>query len=227
MIGCVYMSCHLYYLFLSFVLQDPKSSKSGNAEHNPKETHVCSEKIHCSLDSSTAFSSALSGKMKQTGDEIKCVASEAVHHTVLPQDRRRCTRNVAETQKPDSTADKPRRRSTICQKLSLFCAKMSRKNAVVYKEAQTQDINKHRTSSVKLQKISTIDFRDCRRTYDKDFAPHRYCDDTDITQGPTVFINMASLHTSHSFSSGSTLSESTSTHRVVGRRLKVVEYGVV
>lgn len=209
-------------MFLSFVLQDPKSSKSCNAEHNPKETCVGSEKSR----SSTAFSSALSEKMEQTGDEIKCVASEAVHHTVLPQDQRRCTRNVAETQKPDSTVDKPRRRSTICQKLSHFYAKMSRKNAVMYKEAQTQDIKKHRTSSVKFQKISTMDFRD-RTTRDKDFAPHSYCDHTDITQGPTVFINLASLHTSHSFSSASTLSESTSTHKVIGRRLKVVEYGVV
>ena len=165
--------------------------------------------------------------MEQTGDEIKCVASEAVHHTVLLQDQHRCKRNAAETQKPDSTADKPRRRSAICQKLSHFCAKMIRKDAVMYKEAQTQDIKKHRTSSVKLQKISTRDFRDCRRTRDKNFAPHSYCDDTDITQGPTVFINMASLHTSHSFSSGSTLSEFTSTHRVVSRRMKVVEYGFV
>lgn len=220
-------------MFLSFILQNLESPRGRNAEHNSQETSAGAWKSHCMTlsvrDSPTASSCVVSGKMQKTEDEIMRVANETVHHTVLPQDRCRCTRNAAETQKPHSSVDKPRRRSTICQKLSHFCSKMSRKDTVIHKEAQTRDLRKHRTQSFQVNKLSTKEskhFRDSRKTRDKDFAPHSYCDDTNFTQG-TVYINMASLHRSHSFSSSSTVSGSTSIHRAVRERTNVVAYGFV
>ena len=219
-------------MFLSFILQNLETLRGCNAEHNSQETSAGTVKGHCMTLSQTVRDSptaSLCGKMQKTEDEIMCVANETVHQTVLPQDQRRCTRNAAETQKPHSSVDKPQRRSTICQKLSHFCTKMSRKDTVIHKEAQTQDLRKHRTLSFHVTKLSTKEskhFRDSRKTRDKDFAPHSYCDDTNITQG-TIFINMASLHRSHSFSSSSTVSGSTSIHRAVRERMNVVAYGFV
>ena len=220
-------------MFLSFFLQNLKSPRGCNAEHNLQKASAGAGKSHHMTlsqtvrDSPSASLCAVSGKMQKTEDEIMSLATETVHHTVLPQNQRRCTRNAAETQKPHSSVDKPRRRSTICQKLSHFCAKMSRKDTVIHKEAQTpQDSRKHRAQSFLVIKLSTKESRDFRKIRDKDFAPHSYCDDTNITQ-ETVFINMASLHRSHSFSSSSTVSGSTSIHRAVRERTSVVAYGLV
>ena len=223
-------------MFLSFILQNLESPRRCNAEHNLQESSVGAGKSHCMTLSQTVRDSpsvslcAVSGKMQKTEDEIMSLATETVHHTVLPQDQRRCKKNAAETQKPHSSVDKPRRRSTICQKLSHFCAKMSRKDTVIHKDAQTpQDSKKHRAKSFLVTTLSTEEskhIRDSRKIRDKDFAPHSYCDDTNITQG-TVFINMASLHRSHSFSSSSTVSGSTSIHRAVRERTNVVAYGLI
>ena len=147
-------------MFLSFILQNLESPRGCNAEHNSQETSAGTEKNHCMTlsqtvrDFPTASSCAVSGKMQKTEDEIMRVAKETVRHTVLPQDQHRCTRSKAEIQKPHSSVDKPRRRSTICQKLSHFCAKMSRKDAVIHEEAQTQDLMKHRTLSFHVTKLS-------------------------------------------------------------------------
>lgn len=214
-------------MFISFILQNLESPRRCNAEHNLQESSAGAGKSHCMTlsqtvrDSSSVSLCAVSGK--KTEDEIMSLATETVHHTVLPQDQRRCTKNAAETQKPLSSVDKPRRRSTICQKLSHFCAKMSRKDTVIHKDAQTpQDSKKHRAKSFLVTTLSTEEskhIRDSRKIRDKDFAPHSYCDDTNI--------NMASLHRSHSFSSSSTVSGSTSIHRAVRERTNVVAYGLI
>ena len=197
-------------------MQNPVISSSNDAEYdvtgNAEKSRVV---LHPVKGDSFTLPLNAGGK-KKLDAQVKCRQDTKFTHQYSKGQPGRTT-NAGVCRKPLKPIINEQERfqkSDIIQKSAV--GKETRRFTVPAKEMQTQ----RRTKKVSAkEKRCSLNFKDVRRTWERDFLLHSQ--QHDMTQG-TVFINMATLHRSHSFSSSSGIGRSP---RAEGR--KWVVYGFV
>lgn len=181
-------------------MQNPVISSSDDAENdvtgNAEKSRVV---LHPVKGDSLTLSLNAGGK-KKLDAQVKCRQDTKFTHQ-YSKGRPGCTTNATKVcrkpLKPIINGQERFQKSDIFQK-----CKEARRSTVPTKERQAQS----RTKKVSAkEKRCSLNFKDVGRTWERDFLLHSQ--QYDMPEG-TVFINMATLHRSHSFSSCSGIGRS-------------------
>lgn len=167
---------------------DAECDGTGNAENSPVVLHPVK-------DDSLTLSLNAGGK-KKLDAQVKCRQATKFSH----QYSRRYPGHTTNTAKAFRKPLKPINEEGFQKSDNIqnnAVGKGARRFTVPTKEEQGQ--RRTKKASGKEKKCS-LHFKDVGRTWERDFLLHSQ--QYDMTQG-TVFINMATLHRSHSFSSSS------------------------
>lgn len=172
---------------------DAEGDGTGNAENSPVVLHpVKGDSLTLPLNAS--------GK-KKLDAQVKCRQDTKFSHQYSRQRPGHITNTAKAFRKPLKPINEEGfQKSDNIQKNAV--EKGARRFTVPTKEIQGQRRTKKASAK---EKRCSLHFKDVGRTSERDFLLHSQ--QYDMTQG-TVFINMATLHRSHSFSSSSGIGRS-------------------
>ena len=212
-----YSPSHNHNYLLCVFMQNPMISSSNDAEHDVTGDAEKNRVVLHPVKGDSLTLSLNAGGKKKLDAQVKCRKDTKSTHQ-YSKGQPGCTTNRTKVcrkpLKPIINEQERFQKSDIIQKNAV--CKEARRFTLPTKERQAQS----RTKKVSAkEKRCTLNCKDVRRTWERDFLLHSQ--QYDMAEG-TVFINMATLHRSHSFSSCSGIGRSP---RAVGN--KWVVYGFV
>lgn len=224
---------------MRFSFQSPGIPRSKSAEHTLRATGD-SEKSSTTMkgyasDSTIAPLSVVCKKQQQTVNTltIKCtLEAKLSDHTIISQHCKE-KEKAGSMLKPGQKLRKPlsngQERSLLCQKPVSLTAKIIRKNKDVCKESQksampAEETKTHRASVHFKRNRHSLNCKEFRRNQESD--PVLLSSHHNVEQ-KMVFLNKATLHRSHSFSSSSAGSGSAPAESHDQAKNKWIVYGFI